>query len=613
MFRDLSINLAASVIYDFGKAVLNAADKTETVQLTRKKLGVTTQLNDFPDRYLEALVELRFEKKSKVVLDFFRSEDIMKTFYNYYYGSPDQRKNDNAHTAALDKHIEALQVGDAVKAENVDVALEVNYFWTIFKQKVHESRTVREVEIDQQLGELKTSTQNTETLLQQLNDWLRQRETENIELEGYVFPIGNATIQKALTQKALTQNADKIFNIGHIETAQFISYGEQNNPRLTPAPLLNVHLCKVLITAIRPHNPRADRFLTWAEKNANWETNTQASDKAKEILAYSFVGVIGIQLSKLFAIGNENFSETTQNKYIEKCIQIAKRSIDLVIFALISQIWESQKTTPRIFSADQNEALQDFFDRPIEPDISGLARFFQTLFELFIEHRLSFPFPQLQDFGPYFQPDSAFQKSIGQLQALNARVDQKSCSSADCTAAEQALTEVLTALHFLAACRMASIKRIGYWQIRTAKPKFLHRYTALGIDSKANVDAEKVNFTPDTAPTYSVLLHRGDAYQESLNLSPFIIDFNALTNESGAKICFFRASALADDSLDFTFLEDNSSVNLSWKGVLADLEKANELLLFPENRRTYNLDCVIEQFQEARKGILGASFNFDDL
>jgi hypothetical protein len=257
--------------------------------------------------------------------------------------------------------------------------------------------------------------------------------------------------------------------------------------------------------------------------------------------------------------------------------------------------------------------LQDFFDRPFEPDITGQVRFFQTLYTLFAEHGLPFPFLQLGDFGSHFQPGSVFQKAIGQLQALNARLDQKSCSPADCTAAEQALAEVLTALHFLAACRMASMKRIGYWQIRTATPKFLHRYAALGIDSKANVDAEKINFTPDTAPTDSVLLHRGDAYQESLNLSPFIIDFNALTYENGAKICFFRARAIAADSLDFTFLEDNSPVTLAWKGILTDPEKANELLLLPENRKAYNLDCVIEQFEEARKSILGDTLNFDNL
>ncbi|MEI6409748.1 MAG: hypothetical protein WCR52_10220 [Bacteroidota bacterium] len=380
-----------------------------------------------------------------------------------------------------------------------------------------------------------------------------------------------------------------------------------------PSKPLNEYLCKALIAAIRPHNPTAVRFLERAETIPHWETNAQAANKAKEILAYSFVGVIGIQLSKLFAIGKEDFSETTQNKFIEKCIQIAKRSLDLVAFALVSQIWESQKTTPRAFSSAQTAALQDFFDRPFEPDIMGQVVFFQTLCALFAEHGLPFPFPQLQDFGPHFQAGSAFQNAIGQLQALNARLDQKSCSPADCNAAEQALAELLSALHFLAACRMASMKRIGYWQIRTATPKFLHRYAALGIDSKANVDAEKVNFTPDAAPTDSVLLYRGDAYQQSLNLSPFIIDLNALTQESGAKICFFRARALADDSLDFTFLEDNSHVNIEWKGVLTDPEKANELLLLPENRRAYNLDCVIEQFQEARKSILGGALNFDDL
>ncbi len=380
-----------------------------------------------------------------------------------------------------------------------------------------------------------------------------------------------------------------------------------------PAKPLNEHLSKALISAIRPHSPTATRFWEKAEAIPNWETNAQASNKAKEILAYSFVGVIGIQLSKLFAIGKEDFSENIQNKFIEKCVQVAKRSLDLVVFALVSQIWESQKTRPRTFSPAQTRALQDFFDRPFEPSISGQMGLFQTLHELFTEHGLPLPFPELQGFAPHFQPGDVFHTACQQLQQLSERWDKKSCTPADCAAAEQALADLLAALHFLAACRMASIKRIGYWQIRTATPKFMHRYAALGMDNKANVDAEKINFTTDTVHTDSVLLYHSERYQENLNLSPFVIDYNALTLESGAKICFYRARALADDSLDFTFLEDNSPVNVVWKDVLPDEEKANEVLFLPENRKAYNLDCVIKQFQEARKSILGDAFNFDDL
>jgi hypothetical protein len=389
------------------------------------------------------------------------------------------------------------------------------------------------------------------------------------------------------------------------------------SPPTTPAAavpkLLNEYLSKALIQAIRLHSANAAKFWEKAETIPNWETNALICNKAKEILAYSFVGVVGIQLSKLFAIGKEDFSESIQNKFIEKCLQIAKRSLDLIVFALVSQIWESQKTTPRTFSPAQTRALQDFFDRPFEPAIAEQVRLFQTLHELFLEHGLPFPFPELQHFAAHFQQGSIFQNACAQLQQLNGRLDKKACTPADCTAAEHALADGLAALHFLAACRMASIKRIGYWQIRTTEPKFLHRYAALSIDSKANVDAEKINYTPDTVHTDSVLLYRSERYQENLNLSPFVIDYNALTAESGAKICFYRARALSDDSLDFCFLEDNSLVNVTWKGILRPGSDANELLLLAENRKLHSLDGVIEQFRAARNSILGEAFNFDDL
>ena len=106
---------------------------------------------------------------------------------------------------------------------------------------------------------------------------------------------------------------------------------------------------------------------------------------------------------------------------------------------------------------------------------------------------------------------------------------------------------------------------------------------------------------------------RGDRYQTGINLSPFVIDHNALIFESGVKACFYRARALADEQLEFCFLEDNSLVNVAWKGILRAGSNFNELLFDPENQKAYNLDNVIAQFRDARKCILGSAISFDDL
>ena len=154
MFGDLITNLAASVIYDFGKKILTIADKMEVVQLARKQLGANPTLYDFPGRYVEALVELRFEGKEKVVVDFFRNESIMKTFYDFYYGTPDKAGSTAILDSGIQHFVQSLIEGDDLKAAGVEVKTEVTHFWLTFKQKVQESRTVKEVELQQQIADV---------------------------------------------------------------------------------------------------------------------------------------------------------------------------------------------------------------------------------------------------------------------------------------------------------------------------------------------------------------------------------------------------------------------------------------------------------------------------
>ena len=109
------------------------------------------------------------------------------------------------------------------------------------------------------------------------------------------------------------------------------------------------------------------------------------------------------------------------------------------------------------------------------------------------------------------------------------------------------------------------------------------------------------------------VVYRGDNYQENINLFPFVIDYNALTLEHGAKICFYFRQGNDDGTLDYLFLEDNSIVNVEWKGILKSDTDYNELMMNTDSRKVLNLDGVVEQFREARDCFLGAAVNFDDL
>jgi len=435
--------------------------------------------------------------------------------------------------------------------------------------------------------------------------------TLTLNVNGEVREIHNQLAElKGLLQTLKVQNvqyADKIYNIEHIDEANF--------GFVTGKKAFNESLTKQLIEAIKPYSVPAQRFLEKVTAIPGWENQLHISDKAKEIIAYSFVGVIGIQLSKLMAIGKEDFSEAKQRKYIEKCIQIAKRSLDLVCFTLVSKLWDAQKQKPRPFSEAQRTVLARRFDGAFEPSVDEQFRLLQVLHEIFSAKTdaLAFPMPELGEFAADLTEGSAFHQICQALQALNEKLDKSQYDLLDCFEAETQLAAFFRYFHFLVNYRMASIKHIGYRHIRNADAHYLHHYAALGIDSKANVDAEKINYTPQTVDTDAVLLYRGDNYAENINLFPFVIDYNALTLEQGSKVCFYHCKEISDGSIEYLFLEDNSTIDIARKGLLKPDTDYNELMMNRDNQKILSLDSVVDQFREARRCLLGDEPNFDDL
>ncbi|MEO6330099.1 MAG: hypothetical protein ABIO55_14280, partial [Ginsengibacter sp.] len=347
----------------------------------------------------------------------------------------------------------------------------------------------------------------------------------------------------------------------------------------------NEILTRRLMEAIQVFSPRAKKFLENATRmSPDWETQTRFSDPAKEIIAFSFVGILGIQLRKLVAIGKENMSENKLRKYLENCQLTAKRALQLLCFALISKLWDYKKDKNFTLSPAQAETCKNFFDDEFELDINAFVNLLKTLTDVFTENNLDFPISELNEFKLSLQTESSFMKACAHLQSINKLLDKSSYTIDDCSEAESQLTTVLEALKFLANYKMVSIKSIGYFEMRNSKPHYLYNYTALGIDSKSNINQEKVNYAEAPINTDAVLLYKG-SYQQNLNLFPFIIDLNALAFEGGAKICFYSSHDNADGSLNYNFLEDNSIVNITNTETLKQGGDINELLLDPKKRK----------------------------
>lgn len=437
-------------------------------------------------------------------------------------------------------------------------------------------------------------------------------------------PVNSGSITKEIN--TLLSFKDKISELGHFYTSYTniadlkLHFKYQLDEILPPMPereplppidpsvknIFNVILTRRLMEAIQAYSPRAKKFLENAtiKKATNWEAQIRFSDPAKEIIAFSFVGVLGIQLRKLMAIGKEEMSENKIRKYLENCQLTSKRALQLLCFALISKLWDHKKVRNYSLSPEQTITCTNFFEDDFELDINGFANLLKTLIEVFADNNLDFPILELNEFKLAFDTQSDFVIACAQLQAIEDKLLDKSFTIADCVDAESNLTTVLETLKFLANYKMVSIKSIGYFEMRNSKPHYLHNYTALGIDSKSNINQERVNYAEVPINTDAVLLYKGN-YQQNLNLFPFIIDVNALAFEGGAKICFYACQDNANGSLNYNFLEDNSIVNITNTETLMRGSDINELLMDPKKLKDMKFDILFALFQEAKKAVTG--------
>lgn len=428
-----------------------------------------------------------------------------------------------------------------------------------------------------------------------------------LELLGEIETQENAPdIKTELEQAISIVNSENVV-VGSTITGQNVHIGNivyQNAPVSPNLPTdLNQTLTRRLVEAMSPYNEKAKKLCN----DFSWLQNPENRHKVQQFVFQNFVGEIGKQLRKLINIGDNEQMEPAkkQRHYVDKCLDIAKRSFELLNYSLLSSWWDVVKIAPRSLDAEQEKTLRDFFEKHLEHDLGAQFKLLGVLYQLFEQHEINFPFVELSSLKAVLHTGSSLQKACFQLESA--------VKAQDCGQSEAHLAAILPNFVFLTQYRMASIKKIGYRQIRNGQPEYLHRYVALGIDVKYSEDAEKGRWITLAEQTPAVLLYRGEDYRNGHNLFPFVIDYNALTFEHGAKICFFSAKDLSDDSsLEYRFLGDNSLIRIEREGVYKPETKLDELMMNPEELKALNLDCVVDAFHDARRAILGESANFFD-
>ncbi|CAA6825901.1 MAG: CHAT domain-containing protein [uncultured Aureispira sp.] len=418
--------------------------------------------------------------------------------------------------------------------------------------------------------------------------------TITLEVNGVTQEIQNEMASlNALLERINTQQveiAGKIYALGELGQAD-----------LGLKKTFNVFIIKKLMFALAEHGlVHAQTFLDRTKSIEGWENNSRVLTRAKQIISNAFVSVIGIQLRKIIAIGQQSFSEEKQETYIKTCYQAAENTIQLLNFTLISVFWDVQKISNYELNEAETEILSLFFDDSIGRNLLNDVTLLEVLLNIFEKNEIPLPLKELKELNV-----ERFKQNCSRIQKLESLLEKSQHSLITCFEMEGQLTEFLTHLILFMNYDMLSVKSGVYDKKRTSLPKYIQSYIELGIEQKFNESTEVLNILKIPVVTNSVLIcNKQSKDGVCINLSPFVIDYNTQVLEKGAKICFFFSKGLDGKSIDYRFLEDNTIENVPYSNMLKENIKMEDLMRDNRNHIKLKFDIIIEQFEAAKNEVL---------
>ena len=278
----------------------------------------------------------------------------------------------------------------------------------------------------------------------------------------------------------------------------------------------------------------------------------------REAIINAFPSPIGEKLRILFAGGQMG----------DPRLRLAVATYDItsrfVAFALLAQLWDLFEDKPGAvtLSDAQWQAIEAFN----QLDAAGAARF--DFLDLAITLTAALAANQAPAYmsqcatlaAAMAQPECAAAQSF--MNTMRAAIFDATVDPAKVTElAQQADTHLdatLYVLTFVVGYKLATIKEITINRSRRKEPSFLHRRVVL---DRAAAGLYKDDTQPllHFADNESVILLKDlDDVTSYLNLSPFVLDQNALTRNPGTNLYFFHWYDEATDTLHYTQISEDT-------------------------------------------------------
>ena len=276
-------------------------------------------------------------------------------------------------------------------------------------------------------------------------------------------------------------------------------------------------------------------------------------DTIKRELIDAFPLPIGEQLRKLLSKSKEDESrdpmETFSQERLEQLVRAFRITVEFVCYIMLSQLWDEKHNHQELSIADDYAVdFNSFLTLNEESyDSFNYVKFLIAIAEVFDDNKIGYFIEELKQVKIDAEKDPSLYKAVVFMNAqheilTHGAVDPNGLKQA-CLEAEQCLGILLKSFAFLVKYKLTTIKKIEIIKSKHRRPRFRHNQVrlnraltiaALGA-SDQRVDYE--NYTDSRCVVF--IKTEDDKVIDYLNLSPFIIDENALSQQRSTKLFTF--------------------------------------------------------------------------
>lgn len=341
-------------------------------------------------------------------------------------------------------------------------------------------------------------------------------------------------------------------------------------------------LTQALSDAVAAFSPDFGIFLEVAKRSGRLEMR-----EVRRQIMDSFPAPVGEQVRKLFA------GSTIDEARLRQLVVTYETTIKLFAFAMLSQLWNAVFDNPKLTMAPEHRAAIDVY---LSLDAASAATFDYLALILAINailaaNRVPLFMSECDGLSAALN-DEASARARQFMEEMRAELANGPPAQAEiesfCVQAEGHLGTIIADLAFIVRYKLATIKGIAISKSRHKAPEFLHRQVLLDRLSAGFEDTDQPRAAYTDNESVILLKDLADA-SNYLNLTPFVIDQNALTGNVNTKLyflgwhdaqkdeCHFYSIADATDRLtvpDATRLAAENAVYLPMRELIHEFREA---------------------------------------